>query len=75
VLQRLHQTPAKFVIRAAYEDDRPSTFVSQHASIPAVALPFTVGGDAQAHDLFSLYDDTITRLLAGLQGGDATGAH
>jgi zinc/manganese transport system substrate-binding protein len=68
VLQRLHQQPAKFVIRAAYEDDRPSTFISEHANIPAVALPFTVGGDAQASDLFKLYDDTVTKLLAGLQG-------
>jgi zinc/manganese transport system substrate-binding protein len=30
-----------------------------------VALPFTVGGDAQANDLFGLFDDTINRLLAG----------
>jgi len=68
VLQRLHQTPARFVIRAAYEDDRPSDFISEHAGVPAVVLPFTVGGDAQSTDLFKLYDDTITRLLAGLQG-------
>ena len=68
VLQRLHTTPARFVIRAAYEDSRPSDFIAQHANIPAVVLPFTVGGDAQATDLFKLYDDTITKLLAGLQG-------
>jgi len=68
VLQTLHTRPAKFVIRAAYEDNRPTDFVAQHANIPGVALPFTVGGDAQATDLFKLYDDTITKLLAGLQG-------
>ena len=68
VLQRLHATPARFVIRAAYEDDRPSTFIAEHANIPAVVLPFTVGGTPAATDLFKLYDDTITRLLAGLQG-------
>jgi zinc/manganese transport system substrate-binding protein len=65
VLQRLQQNPARFVIRAAYEDDRPCAFIAEHAHIPAVVLPFTVGGDDQARDLFSLYDDTITRLLAG----------
>jgi zinc/manganese transport system substrate-binding protein len=67
VLQKLKATPAKFVIRAAYEDDRPSTFISEKAGIPAVMLPFTVGGTPQAKDLFSLYDDTINRLLAGLK--------
>jgi zinc/manganese transport system substrate-binding protein len=67
VLQKLQTTPAKFVIRAAYEDDRPTSFVSEKAGIPAVVLPFTVGGDDQSKDLFSLYDDTITRLLAGLK--------
>lgn len=66
VLQRLRTTPVRFVIRAAYEDSRPSEFVSQRAGIPAVVLPFTVGGTEGARDLFSLYDDTITRLLAGL---------
>lgn len=67
VLQKLQATPAKFVIRAAYEDDRPSSFVSEHAGIPAVTLPYTVGGTDQAKDLFSLYDDTINRLLQGLK--------
>jgi len=66
VLARLQQTPARFVLRAAYEDSRPTDFVSQRAHIPAVVLPFTIGGDAQARDLFSLYDDTLTKLLAGI---------
>jgi zinc/manganese transport system substrate-binding protein len=30
-------------------------------------LPFTIGGDDEAKDLFGLYDDTIARLLAGLK--------
>ncbi|HTT99006.1 MAG TPA: zinc ABC transporter substrate-binding protein [Rhizomicrobium sp.] len=67
VLQKLQATPAKFTIRAAYEDDRPSDFISEHAHIPAVVLPFTVGGTDGAKDLFGLYDDTINRLLAGLK--------
>lgn len=62
VLGKLQATPAKVVIRSAYEDDRPSAFVSERASVPAVLLPFTVGGTAEAKDLFALYDDTIKRL-------------
>ena len=56
------------VIRAAYEDDRPCEFIAEKVGIPAVKLPFTVGGTDAAKDLFSLYDDTIQRLLAGLKG-------
>jgi zinc/manganese transport system substrate-binding protein len=67
VLQKLQATPVKFVIRAAYEDDRPSKFISDKAKIPAVVLPFTIGGTDGAKDLFSLYDDTLNRLLAGLK--------
>ena len=66
VLGRLQQTPARFVIRAAYEDSRPSEFISQRAHIPAIMLPFTVGGTPQATNLFTLYDDTITKLLSGI---------
>ncbi len=67
VLQKLQQQPAKFVIRAAYEDDRPSTFISEKAGIPAIQLPFTVGGTDGAKDIFGLYEDTIHRMLGGLK--------
>jgi len=32
--------------------------------VPAVTLPFTVGGDDKAKDLFGLFDSTIDKLLA-----------
>jgi zinc/manganese transport system substrate-binding protein len=64
VLATLEKTPAKMVIRAAYQDERPSQFIAERAKIPAVTLPFTVGGTEEAKDLFALYDDTIKRLLA-----------
>ena len=35
--------------------------------IPAVMLPFTVGGTDKAKDLFGLFDDTIARLLAAVE--------
>jgi len=67
VLQKLQAQPVKFVIRAAYEDDRPSEFIASKANIPAIALPFTVGGTDNAKDLFSLYEDTIHLMLGGLK--------
>lgn len=63
VLAQLKNQPAKMVIRAAYNSDRPSIWLSEKAKIPAVALPFTVGGNERAKDLFSLFDDTVQRLL------------
>lgn len=62
LLAQLQRQPAKMVIRAGYQDARASQWLSDHAKIPAVLLPFTVGGDAKATDLFSLFDVTVQRL-------------
>ena len=51
---------SQMVIRAAYRADGPSRWFSQRAGIPAVALPFTVGGTPAAGDLFSLRPDGTT---------------
>ena len=66
VLATLKATPAKMVIYAAYQDSRPSEWMQRNAGIPAVKIPFTVGGTDAAKDLYSLFDDTIARLLAAL---------
>jgi zinc/manganese transport system substrate-binding protein len=66
VLSIVQRQPAKMVLRAAYQSDRASQWIAERAKIAAVVLPFTVGGDAEAKDLFSLFDDTIARLLKPL---------
>ena len=63
VLSTLEAAPAKMVLRAAYQNDRPSQWLAQRTKINAVTLPFTVGGTDGAKDLFGLFDDTIDRLL------------
>jgi zinc/manganese transport system substrate-binding protein len=63
VLTGLESQPAKMIVRAAYLSERPSQWLAERAKIPVVVIPFTVGGTAQAKDLFSLYDDTMNRLL------------
>ncbi len=67
VLATLQRQPVKMVIRAAYQSDRASQWIAERAKINAVMLPFTVGGDDAAKDLYALYDDTIARLLKGAQ--------
>jgi len=61
VLEKLKANPAKMVIRAAYQPERPSTWLAERTGIRAVVLPFTVRGDAQADYLYSLFDDTVDR--------------
>jgi zinc/manganese transport system substrate-binding protein len=67
VLDGLKANPARMVLKAAYQSDRPSAWLSEKAGIPEVDLPFTVGGNAKANDLFSLFDDTVDRLLGALK--------
>jgi len=67
VLNTLQKQPARMVLRAAYQNERPSEWIAQRAHIAAVVLPYTVGGSDKAKDLYGLFDDTIARLLAGLQ--------
>ena len=62
---QLQRTPAKIVLRAAYQDERASQWLFEHARVRPVMLPFTVGGDDKAKDLFSMFDDTVQRLLEG----------
>ena len=59
----LKSNPARMVLYAAYQDPRPSEWLSKNAGVPVVKLPFTVGGSDAAKDLFGLFDDTIARLL------------
>ena len=51
------------IVRAAYQDPKPSAWLSERSGVPAVMLPLTVGGDPQAKDLFGLFDSTIDKLL------------
>jgi zinc/manganese transport system substrate-binding protein len=62
---QLRSQPAKMVLRGAYQDAHASQWLSEHAHIPAVMVPFTVGGSEAAKDLFGLFDDTVRRLLEG----------
>lgn len=67
LLAQLQRQPAKMVLRAAHQDERASKWLAARAGIPAVELPFTVGGSEAARDLFGLFDETVRRLLAAVQ--------
>jgi zinc/manganese transport system substrate-binding protein len=64
LLTKLQREPAKMILRSAYSDPKAAAWLSERAKIAVVTLPYTVGGNEHAKDLFGLFDDTIQRLLA-----------
>ena len=67
LVERLKVAPAKMIVYSSYDDPRPAQFLSERTGIPAILLPFTVGGSDRARDLFGYFDDLIARLLGPLQ--------
>jgi zinc/manganese transport system substrate-binding protein len=67
LLNQQQATPARMVLRAAYNQDGPSQWIAGKTGMPAIMLPYTVGGSPEASDLVSLFDDTLKRLLKGLR--------
>src|SRR6185369_10099880 len=63
LVERMKRDPAKVVVYSAYSSPKAAEFLSQRTGIPAVMVPFTVGGSEKAKDLFGLFDDMIDRLL------------
>ena len=64
LVEQMRRAPAQLVVYSPYNDPRAAQFLSERTGIPAVMMPFTVGGNEKARDLFALFDDTIARLLA-----------
>lgn len=67
LLNQMQREPARLIIYSAYNDPKAAEFLSSRSKIPAVMLPYTVGGSDKAKDLYGLFDDTIARLLTGMK--------
>jgi zinc/manganese transport system substrate-binding protein len=68
--QIVAEWPAKVVrgmLYAAYENPRVGVRRPEHP-MPAIMLPYTVGGTDRARDLFGLFDDTVESLAQRLAG-------
>ena len=63
LLGKLKEQPADIIARGAYQDPKAAEWLSERTGIPAVTLPYTVGGTPEAKDLFGLFEDSIGRLL------------
>jgi zinc/manganese transport system substrate-binding protein len=67
LVSKLKDTPARMILRNAYNDPKAANWLSERVKSPVVLLPFSVGGTPEAKDLFGLFDDTLNQLLAVLQ--------
>ena len=56
LLERQRAQPARMILRPAYTRATASDWLGERAQIPVVVLPFTVGGSAEAGDLFPLLE-------------------
>jgi zinc/manganese transport system substrate-binding protein len=67
LVTKLKATPPRVIMLNAYNDPKAAKWLSERVQAPTVVLPFSVGGTPEAKDLFGLFDDTISRLLAVLK--------
>ena len=65
--QTLKQQPASMVVYTAYQNPRAAKRFAQMTNIPAVELPYTIGGADEVNNLFSLFDVTIQKLTGALK--------
>ena len=63
LVEQMKRDPAKVIAYSAYNSAQAAEFLSGRTGIPAVMLPYTVGGTDKARDLFGLFDDSLDRLL------------
>ncbi len=63
LLKQMNQAPAYAIIRSPSADKKGSQWLAKKTQICAIELPFTVGGNKAATDLFHLFDSTIELLI------------
>lgn len=51
-----------FILLAPYQNKKGAEWLSNKSGVPVVVLPFTVGGNEDATDLFSLFTSTLSIL-------------
>ena len=67
LLERQKGDAARLIVRASFNDPRASQWLSDRARIPAVVLPFSVGGNADSKDLFTWFDSMIGIMVKASQ--------
>ena len=66
LLQQLDSDPADIIIRTPYDPADASDWLSKKSGTPPLALPYTIGGDGDTIDLFSLFDRSLALLIGAV---------
>ena len=67
VLNEIRDSKPRLILNAAYENSKPSRWLAERTGVPAVTLPYTVGGTKEADDIFQLYEVMVNMLLENLE--------
>ena len=67
LLEQLSPHPPVAVIRTPYENEKPSSWLSGRLGIPAIVLPYTIGGDQKVTNLFTLFEESLRALEVASQ--------
>lgn len=62
LLQQVRSAPVLAIIRTPYASDDASEWLSRKSGIPAIVLPYTIGGEPEVTNLFLLFDRIIQQL-------------
>jgi zinc/manganese transport system substrate-binding protein len=62
LIQQVQRKKIAKIIYSAHSNPRAAHWLAEKTAIPAVELPYTVGGNERADDLYRLFDETL-RLL------------
>jgi zinc/manganese transport system substrate-binding protein len=65
--QELEQHPAAAIVHTHYQSPKAARRFSELSGLEVVELPYTVGGGEGVTDLYSLFDETLKRLLRLVQ--------
>ncbi|MCY4548616.1 MAG: zinc ABC transporter substrate-binding protein [Defluviicoccus sp.] len=62
LVERVRAAGATAILHAPHEQRDAADWLSERTGVPVLALPYTVGGQEEARDLFALFDVTFALL-------------
>lgn len=62
LLKSTESNKPDFILIAPYQDDKGAKWLSKRSGVPILTLPFTINGNANANNLFALYQSTLSIL-------------
>ncbi len=63
LLDSLKKNPADFIVLSPYDANKSAKWISKKTNTNILILPYTIGGNNQSYDLFSLFDSTLDLII------------